>query len=59
MVEISPILIWFLKEMDGKTILSELIDRLEVEMEGHVEGKNEIYPALLDLYKKGFLFILE
>lgn len=58
-VEISPILTWFLKEMDGKTILSELIDRLEVKIEGHVEGKDKIYPALLELYKKGFLFIPE
>ena len=58
-MEISPILTWFLKEMDGKTILSELIDRLEVKIEGHVEGKDKIYPALLELYKKGFLFIPE
>jgi len=53
LVEISPVVVWILKGLDGTTTPSQLIARLEEETGAVLDGREVVHGALKELYKRG------
>jgi len=57
LVEVTPIVLWFLKKLDGTTTPSQLLVHFENEISSSVEDRKFIYKALKELYDREMLFI--
>ena len=57
LVEVTPIVLWLLKKLDGTTTPSQLLAHFEKEIGRSVEDRESIYKALKVLFDREMLFI--
>ncbi|HLP57303.1 MAG TPA: radical SAM protein, partial [Candidatus Deferrimicrobium sp.] len=56
LVEVSPIVVWLLKGLDGTRTPIQLIAHWEEENKAVFKGREAVHDALKELYKRGFCY---